>query len=121
MYNKGFTLIELLVVIAIIGILSSVVLASLSVTRTRAKEAAFQSEVLGSIPALIIACDAVIGDILQADLDKAAEGRTISSVTSTSGTCPTGFTATFFAEAGAAGDCEEAEVSESGVVNFTGC
>ncbi len=40
--NRGFTLIELLVVIAIIGILASVVLASLSSSRAKARIAAAQ-------------------------------------------------------------------------------
>lgn len=47
MKQRGFTLIELLVVIAIIGILASVVLASLNSARAKGAEAAVKSNLNG--------------------------------------------------------------------------
>lgn len=56
--NKGFTLIELLVVIAIIGILSSVVLASLNSARSKARDARRVSDIKQLQLALELAYDA---------------------------------------------------------------
>lgn len=53
--NKGFTLIELLVVVAIIGLLSSIVLTSLSTARNKAKVAKAQTEMRQILHAIIIA------------------------------------------------------------------
>jgi len=54
-HKKGFTLIELLIVVSIIGLLSSIILASLNSARTNAKYARVQVELNQFIKMAIIA------------------------------------------------------------------
>ncbi|MDB5254789.1 MAG: hypothetical protein JWL92_165 [Candidatus Nomurabacteria bacterium] len=84
--NKGFTLIELLVVIAIIGILASVILASLNSARLKARNAQRITQVRQLITAFNLSYD---NGTLPVPLTNPGSFYCISSTCSNAGADPT--------------------------------
>lgn len=91
--RRGFTLIELLVVIAIIGVLSSVVLASLNTARSKGNDAAVQSNLAGiktqaqlyysdnnSYTGLCTGDTTIVNQLLAADNANGADGTVTCNV-----------------------------------------
>jgi len=106
--NRGFTLVELLVVIAIIGILSSIVLASLNSVRQKSRDARRISDIKQLQLALELYFDSCTqypeGDALAITIDNGCPGTTsLGSFISTIAADPS--TGAVYAYAGLNTDC----------------
>ncbi len=108
--RKGFTLIELLVVIAIIGVLSSVVLASLNTARSKGSDAAIKSNL-----ANVRAQAEIIYDGSGCYGDDGAVGATCASFTE--GTCTFATADTIFANTIVAGQIRAAADASGAAAN----
>ncbi|MBU4338637.1 hypothetical protein KKD57_03710, partial [Patescibacteria group bacterium] len=105
----------------IIGILSSVVLVSLSGARVKANTAAYKAEMTSIVPGLILACDTdtlVATTVGIAAAGKHTAGTIVSQSCGVNGNGT--FNITYAPVTSPAGTCTASAVTEAGAT-FTGC